>query len=114
MLLDTLGYYRQFLDEAADDPALQQELAMAHFRCGAIAAKLGSLDGAINDYQQAIRLFTGLPESKLSTAECSSQLVSVKNNLGLRYASRGRSHAARDCYDEAIASWAMLFATLAG
>ncbi len=102
VLLDTLGYYRQFLAEAADDPTLQHELALAHFRCASIAAKLGNADNAINEYQESVRLFSSLTGSKSSPPDCYARLAAAKNNLGLLFASRGMVDAARKCYDEAI------------
>ena len=108
LLLRTLEYYRQFAVEAADDPQLLHELAMAHFKSGVIAAKLGATSEALNEYDASQKLLEQwiTPESNSSTArgasEVQSQLALTHNNIGLLLMVRGEIGAAKQHYECAI------------
>ncbi len=102
LLLDTLRYYRQFVAEASDDPQLRHELALAHFKSGVIAAKLGATADAIGEYQAAQGLLTELAAADPSRTELSAQLAMAGNNLGLLLAARGDVEQARREYAGAI------------
>jgi serine/threonine-protein kinase len=53
-LLETaLKYYQDFLNQRANDPSVQQDLATAYTRIGAITAQIGSTDKALESYQKA-------------------------------------------------------------
>ena len=60
VLVDALKYYREFLAHAGDDAQLRQEIAVAHFKSAAIAAKLGLSADAIDEYQTAEKLLKDL------------------------------------------------------
>ncbi len=82
VLIDTLGYYRQFVAEAGDDPQLRHELALAHFKSGVIAAKLGAVTDAMAEYQQAQQLLSKLAATAADSDEPRAQLAVTHNNLG--------------------------------
>ena len=54
LLVDTLGYYQAFLDSAESDPALEHDLAVAHFKSGAILLRLGKPAEAREQFAQAV------------------------------------------------------------
>ncbi|HEX4000722.1 MAG TPA: protein kinase [Pirellulales bacterium] len=56
LLQKTLAYYERFLQQRADDPAVQDELSVDFYRAGKIIEDLDSPDKAIAYYQQARRL----------------------------------------------------------
>jgi tetratricopeptide (TPR) repeat protein len=103
LLLDSLRYYRQFAAEAGADPQLRRELAVAHFKSGMLAAKLGAARDALAEYQAAQSLFEALAQPPAATAESRSQLAMTHNNLGLLLAAQGDVEAARERYARAIA-----------
>ncbi|MEX0611947.1 MAG: serine/threonine-protein kinase [Pirellulales bacterium] len=103
LLVDTLGYYRQFMQEAGNDPELRHELALAHFKSGVIAAKLGAIQPAIAEYQAAQKLLAEPSTTGSARAEQRAQLALTHNNLGLLLASRGEVDGAREQYAAAIA-----------
>jgi serine/threonine protein kinase len=103
VLSDTLGYYRKFVAEAGDDPTLRHELALAHFKSGVIAAKLGAGTEAIGEYEEAKQLLGELVKSEKASEESQAQLAVTHNNLALLLAARGDVPAARDHYASAIA-----------
>jgi serine/threonine protein kinase/tetratricopeptide (TPR) repeat protein len=103
VLLDTLKYYRKFLNDAGDDPKLRHELALAHFKSGVIGAKLGATGDAIKEYRAAQKLFGDLVANDVSSADAVSQLALAHNNLALLLAGAGKVDQARGEYKSAIA-----------
>jgi eukaryotic-like serine/threonine-protein kinase len=103
VLIEALGYYRQFANEAGNDPQLRQETALAHFRSAVIAAKLGAIDDAITEYQSAQKLLAELVSAEPQRTEPRAQLAVSHNNLGLLFAGRSETEQARLEYDKAIA-----------
>jgi serine/threonine protein kinase len=114
VLLDTLKYYHQFALDAGDDPQLRREAALAHFRSGVIAAKLGAVDDAIREYKSAQWLLQDLIDADQHDVESQAQLALSHNNLGLLYAGRSDVQSARREYTEAIAAQQDLVSSRAG
>jgi tetratricopeptide (TPR) repeat protein len=103
LLQSALAYYVQFLGEARDDPHLRRDLAVAHFKSGVIAAKLGAPEDAIQQYNRALVILEELTALDAPPAEQRAQLAVTHNNLALLLTARGDAKAARDHYAEAIA-----------
>ncbi|HEY2883107.1 MAG TPA: serine/threonine-protein kinase, partial [Pirellulales bacterium] len=103
VLMEALGYYRQFLSHASNDLQLRQEIAVAHFKSAAIAAKLGHPADAVTEYQASEKLLTALTANQGASDEVRSQLATTHNNLGLLLAARGDVAQARTHYESAIA-----------
>jgi tetratricopeptide (TPR) repeat protein len=103
LLLDTLTYYRQLTMRAGDDPQLQHETALAHFKSGVIAGKLGAVDDAIKEYETAKKSLAKLVAADPTRTEPRGQLAVAHNNLALLLAARGDADRARQEYDAAIA-----------
>lgn len=102
LLVDTLGYYRQFVAHAGNDPQLRHELALAHFKCGVIASRLGAPSEALAEYKEAERLLRQLSAANPAVARYRSELAVTHNNLGLLRIAGGDPDAARDHYATAI------------
>jgi tetratricopeptide (TPR) repeat protein len=102
LLVDTLVYYQQFAAEAGNDPHLEQELALAHFKSAMIAGKIGATADAIRQYEAAQQILAEIAKNE-SAPDARAQLAVTHNNLGLLLAARGEVDAARDHYQEAIA-----------
>ena len=60
LLSAALKFYVEFTQERADDPALQRELASAHYRIGRIHFELGQAESAGKSNAEAIRLYERL------------------------------------------------------
>jgi tetratricopeptide (TPR) repeat protein len=103
LLADVLRYYRQFMSEENNNPQLRHDLALAHFKSGVIAAKLGAGADAIAEYQAAQKLLAELAATVPEEARTQAQLAMTRNNLGLSLAARGDVDAARTEYAGAIA-----------
>jgi serine/threonine protein kinase len=103
LLHEALNYYRRFMVDAGDDPQFRHELALAHFKSGLIASRLGASVDAINEYQHAQNLLLELVKTGSAQDEHSAQLAVTQNNLALLLAARGDVSAARKQYADAIA-----------
>jgi serine/threonine protein kinase/tetratricopeptide (TPR) repeat protein len=103
LLLDALEYYRQFVAEAHDDRRLQHELALAHFKSGVIASRLGLAADAIAEYQAAQHMLAELVAANPLSVDYRAELAVTHNNSGLLFAGRGDVKAARKQYARAIA-----------
>jgi serine/threonine protein kinase len=102
LLVAALHLYHQFVSEAGDDPRLRHETALAHFKSGAIASKLGATADAIAEYRAAEQLLAQLAAVEPNNKEVLSQIAVTNNNLGLLLAARGETDAARKCHESAI------------
>jgi serine/threonine-protein kinase len=56
LLTQALEYYEEFLSQRGDDPRLQAEVALAHFRVGEIRREMESPDRAISSYERALAI----------------------------------------------------------
>ena len=102
LLIDTLAYYRQFVTDSAHDPALRHDLALAHFKSGAIASKLGGFEDAVAEYESAIDLFGRLASAEPHNTQVEARLAVTHNNLALLLAARSDVESARAHYAKAI------------
>lgn len=101
-LIGMLKFYREFTLDAGNDPQLREQSAMAHFKVAKIAAKLGALKDAIQEYRRSQELLKPLVDSNPSRPDLLAQLAVSHNNVGLLFASRAESDAARREYLQAI------------
>jgi tetratricopeptide (TPR) repeat protein len=102
LLVGALKFYRQFMNDAGHDPQFRRELALAHFKSGVIAGKLGFAKEAIREYQAAEVLLAELANSDPEKGQTSAHLAVTHNNLALLLVGRGDINAARKHYAAAI------------
>ena len=74
LLADTLTFYHQFIEQAAGDPKLHHELALAYFKSGVIEAKLGNTSQAVTEYARAHSLLEELSAADPASVKLRSQL----------------------------------------
>lgn len=102
LLLQTLQYYRNFVSQAQDDPALRSDLALAYGKSGTLSAEIGSNDEAIQAHTNAIGLLRQLAEENPREPDYRRRLALSQNHLALALSRSGRTDAARSAYREAI------------
>ena len=90
LLQETLGYYRDFVEEAADDPTLQDDLALTYSKIGTLTDEIGSTDEAIQIHEKAIDLFRQLVQARPNEAEYQRRLAMCHNNIALTLRRAGR------------------------
>jgi len=102
LLEETLGYYRDFVDEAKDNPALRADLAMTYSKIGTLTGEIGSTEDAIEAHRSALVLFEQLVADEPHVADHRSRLALCQNNLALVLSRSGRTDDARLAYRDAI------------
>lgn len=102
LLHETLQYYQEFIDQAGQDPSLQADLAVTHFRVGETAEQLGDRTRALTAYQQARDLFEHLARTQPKTLKHRADLALCHNNLGLLLSRQGKTAEAEQAYRQAI------------
>ena len=103
LLQDTLRYYQEFVEEAASDPTLQDDLALTYSKIGTLADEIGSTEEAIQSHERALTLFHNLVEAEPRQAEYRRRLAMCENNMALTLRRAGRVAEAREAYRRAIA-----------
>jgi hypothetical protein len=103
LIADTLGYYEEFVNRAQHDPQLRDELALAHYKSGVLAARLGRPEQADIAYRRAKTLLTTIVRERRGDIEARSRLALAHNNLGLLLVDQNKLAAARKEYEQAIA-----------
>ncbi len=102
LLRDTLGYYQQFIELAGDDPALQADLAVTHFKAGTITERIGQKQKALAAYRRAKHILQGLVQDQPEVDKHRSDLALCHNNLGLLWSQSGKTAEAQSAYQAAI------------
>ena len=103
LLRETLGYYQDFVEEADDDPTLQDDLALTYSKIGMLAEQIGSTDEAIQAHQQALDLFRKLVAAAPNESDYQRRLARCHNNMALTMRRAGRVAEAGEAYAKAIA-----------
>ncbi len=102
LLRQTLGYYRDFVEQAKDKPAFREDLALTYSKIGKLSAEIGSSAEAIEADQQAIQLLQELVAAKPHDADYRRRLGVCQNNLALVLERSGQTDDARHAFTEAI------------
>lgn len=111
LLLETLNYYRGFLNQLGPEAGLQEQVAMAHLKAGVVTAKLGATKKAIEEYRTAQGVLMELIEEDPTNVELQSQLALSRNNLALLLARHDQPQVALQEYEQAIDAQRHLVAT---
>jgi serine/threonine protein kinase len=77
-----LKYYKDFLNQRADDPGARTDLGRAYYRLGYITERIASKSDALDAYQQACALFEKLLDSEPATPHLRVELAQCYQSLG--------------------------------
>jgi serine/threonine-protein kinase len=102
LLRRALVYYRRFLQERGNDPALQDQLAQTHFRIGVITEAIDSREKAIESYAQARAMQLALVEQTPQDVGRLEALGKTHNALGAAQQRLRRYEDAREAYKDAV------------
>ena len=103
LLLDTLAYYKEFTEHAADDPELQQDLAFAYFKTGKIHEQIGQQEQALAEYEKALAAFQRLADNKAETRDYHAEMALCYNDMGLLLDATGKVPEASQALKKALA-----------
>jgi serine/threonine-protein kinase len=110
LLRAALAYYRDFLNQRQDDPALRAEVADARLRVGDITAQIGSKEEALAESQQARALYEDLARGTPGDTALRAGRAKSDYQIGLLRSETGRSEEAQRSYERAVAEWQELAA----
>ena len=101
LLEDSLGLYQRFEAQAAGEPALATDLALAYSKMGTLSEKMGMKTAALTKYLAARDLWQARVAAEPSNAEYSLNLALCHNNVGLLLADLGRDNEALESLQSA-------------
>ncbi|HEX3149560.1 MAG TPA: serine/threonine-protein kinase [Gemmataceae bacterium] len=93
LLEAALKYYQEFVADRSDDPALRAELALAHWRSGAILNEISTPEAASAAFRKAMEIQEQLVREHPDELEFRNDLAASCNNLGLVLAGTGDAEA---------------------
>lgn len=103
LLNKTLDYYQRFLKQRADDPTLQDELAVTMYRAGRLIEELDSPANAVSYHLEAMHrqeaLLTATPDDQRRR----QALGDTMNALGRAYQRINNYKEAEEAYNKSIA-----------
>ena len=102
LLTETIQYYRDFVDQAQDDPTLRADLALTYSKIATLLGESGSTSAAIEAHQTARSMYARLVADEPGIREHRRHLALCWNNLAGALARGGRTAEARQAYDAAI------------
>ena len=97
LLRTALEYHQVFLQEHANDPDIEAELAVSHRRYGNIASLTGRLNEALSHFRSALEGFEALVRQHPDSLEYKRQVATTLTDLGLCYSGQvgGRDEGMR-------------------
>lgn len=104
LLERALAYYERFAQERANDPAVQDELAAAYFRIGAITEAIESADKALTHYQTAKTMQEKLLQQRPKDPARLDALGTTLNALGTLKVRQQQYDSAQQEFTAALAT----------
>lgn len=91
LLGETLRYYEGFIKQAADDPSLQEDIAITYSKIGGITERTGRTNEALAAYRQAVAVLERLLQRQEDARAAQTLLALCRSNLGLLLARTGQA-----------------------
>jgi serine/threonine-protein kinase len=102
-LLEEAGkFYQRFVQERAQDPDLEADRGIAHYKIGRIAMDVGAIQEAMSHYQHAVVIFSQLVAARADNPQYFLELSRARIDLGWAYYTTGESDKAEQEYQAAI------------
>ena len=103
LLENALRYYKSFVTQRSDDPALRQQLANAYFRVGGITGDIGSAQDAIAAFRSAQKIWQAEVAANPDDDQLKVRLADCYLAIGIRQGALGDLHEAMTSFNEARA-----------
>jgi tetratricopeptide (TPR) repeat protein/tRNA A-37 threonylcarbamoyl transferase component Bud32 len=102
LLATALSYYRTFLRQRGEDPALRGELAETYSRVALISSAMGAKTRALAAYKQALAGFQDLARAHPEEPRWLAAASNTLNNIGVVQAAVSQPAAARESVRQAL------------
>ena len=102
LIRDSIEYYHGFIEQAARDPGIREELPQAYSRLASLHEQIHQTDEAITCFEQADRLFARLAEREVDRHVDRLLYFDNLNKWVLALQAAGRGHVALDVIAEPI------------
>ena len=102
LLEESLDYYLKFAQQAAGDPALEADVALAYSKIGELTARTGNREEAIGYHRQAKENLKRLLDKDANNVELARNLAVSFNNIGNLLYEMGQEQEALAACLEAI------------
>jgi len=81
LLLDTIEYYRSFIEQSEDNTELHEDLATALNKIALLTERVGSPEEAIAAHEEALAAFKRLSVEHPNSLNCRASLALCENNI---------------------------------
>ena len=108
ILLEALSFYRRFLDERSDDPAIRRQAAAAYLRVADIELLLGRMAAAGSSFREALSLMQALVQERPGDLAAQYDLANAYKRHGIYFANQGQYAEAEAAYRRGLTIVAML------
>lgn len=102
LLLNTIGYYRDFIRQSGSNDGLRNELATALNKIATLTEHVGTNDEALASHEDARAAFEQLAKEEPEHVEHLANLALCENNLGLLLDRMGRPDDAEKRFHQAV------------
>jgi serine/threonine protein kinase len=96
-----IAFFQKYEKEAADDPALATDWALAQSKLGTLNEKLGNKQQALDAHAKALKVWQDRASRDPANLENIRNLALAQNNLGLAMGQQGKSAEAIDLLKKA-------------
>lgn len=98
LLVETVSYYDELAQQAADDLSLRDQVADAHLKVASVTAAIGANQEAINAYRKGQHLLEEQLLTAADSTEIRQRLGIIHNNLALVFSDANRlEEAVQEC-----------------
>jgi serine/threonine protein kinase/tetratricopeptide (TPR) repeat protein len=109
LIESTLVYYRQFVEQYQDDPALQPDLGLTYVRIGQITEDIGSKEQACQSFQKGVEVYQSLCRTPAGNQSYQFMLANALNDLAAVQRDIGRPVESVQSSERALAIFERLY-----
>jgi serine/threonine-protein kinase len=102
LLQTAVSFHKQCIEKTREAPGLREDRADAFYQLGSVRREIANPSEAIDDYQEALKLYEELSQEHPNNHLNARHLASCEYNLGVLFESKGDSNAALKHHERAL------------